>query len=25
VNSQLPYNAMAQIGSGDQLKIEQKS
>ena len=25
VNSQLPYNAMAQIGSGDRLKIEQKS
>lgn len=25
VNSQLPYNAMTQIGSGDQLKIEQKS
>ncbi len=22
VNSQLPYNAMAQIGSGDQSKIE---
>ena len=25
VNAQLPYNATAQIGSSDQLKIEQKS